>query len=124
MTDDITDDELDQIEVDRCTCLRCGGEGSYWPMYNADEIGMVACGMCGGTGRIKNTTSRLLAALRRRAATIATLTKERDEAKRCTNCNGSGRMTIVTGWESVNGESMERTDEDECAQCEGKGQDR
>lgn len=52
------------------------------------------------------------------------LTHDLKLAKRCTNCNGSGRMTIVTGWESVNGESVERTDEDECAQCEGKGQDR
>lgn len=50
--------------------------------------------------------------------------RERDEAKRCTHCKGTGRATVVVtgkwlgdGWE-------EHEQEDECPQCEGKGQDR
>ena len=71
--DDITPEELSRIEADHCSCLRCAGNGSYLPMYHAEELGKVPCGMCSGTGRIENATSRLVAALRRRDREIEVL---------------------------------------------------
>lgn len=54
---------------------------------------------------------------------IELLRKERDEARRCVTCNGTGVMIVGVTY-AENGDWVDREEKQECAGCDGKGQDR
>jgi HAMP domain-containing protein len=69
------------------------------------------------TGHMQDEIDRL-------RAQVETLTRELAAAKRCPTCNGKGQAMLWVGCDAVNGEWVDRMEEDECPGCEGTGCDR